>query len=193
MKKILWFILIITLTACTGPQIVDRAQWKKITSRVYDDVPNDNVILAGKELFRLAYGDNVKLTNTNEGFIANHYWTKDYLLFTADYIDSWMLRVSPGGNGSKVTVQLSHAGPDTKNDGNESMPGIPINSTAIYDLFWSRLDYLLGKRSSWMTCDTSNEEIKKKNVWGSNSALCNLPVTKDNSPVSPILPVTQTY
>lgn len=58
--------------------------------------------------------------------------------------------------------------------------GMPLNSTAIYDLFWGRMDYLLGRRDEWMTCDEAEARRKAGITYGQLEALCS--VTTDDLP-----------
>lgn len=73
----------------------------------------------------------------------------------------------------------------TNNGGQSSgikpMVGRVVYGTALYELFFARLDYLLGLRSDWMSCVESNERLEKKLVTGDNSALCHFTL-KDASP-----------
>jgi hypothetical protein len=63
----------------------------------------------------------------------------------------------------------------------------PVQGTAIYDVFWGRMDYLLGLRSDWMTCAMANSRVSDKLVWGDNSALCNSFNMKDQRPTAPMV------
>jgi hypothetical protein len=47
-----------------------------------------------------------------------------------------------------------------------------IKTTALYDVFWARLEYLLDKRDDWMDCEKANERVDKGITSGSNEALC---------------------
>ena len=62
------------------------------------------------------------------------------------------------------------------------MSGSPVMGTAIYDVFWSRMDYLLGLRQDWMTCQMADERVKSGATWGTNEALCNSFNVKDAVP-----------
>ena len=59
--------------------------------------------------------------------------------------------------------------------------GVPLNSTAIYDLFWGRMDYLLGRRDRWMTCDEAKARRKAGTTYGLLEALCSV-TTDDLAP-----------
>ncbi|AEC22239.1 hypothetical protein PT7_P003 (plasmid) [Pusillimonas sp. T7-7] len=57
-----------------------------------------------------------------------------------------------------------------------------VPGTAIYDVFWARMDYLLGKNDKWMTCEEANSRVKAAITWGPNEALCNSFNMKDAAP-----------
>jgi hypothetical protein len=57
--------------------------------------------------------------------------------------------------------------------------------SAIYDVFWARMDYLLGKRADWITCAVANDRVKKKLVWDANDALCSAINMADRHPEQP--------
>ena len=65
---------------------------------------------------------------------------------------------------------------------NMPIGGSPVMGTSIYDLFWSRLDYLLGLNPTWMTCAEASEKRKMKQTWGNDEALCNAFNVADNHP-----------
>ena len=64
------------------------------------------------------------------------------------------------------------------------MVGTPVDGTALYDVFWARMDYLLGKRAKWMDCKEADRRVKQGIVWGSNENLCNSFNIKDDRPSS---------
>lgn len=51
------------LVACTQPQL-NRKEWIDLTSRSFDNISSDQILLASEKLFCLAYGDNVKITHS---------------------------------------------------------------------------------------------------------------------------------
>lgn len=59
--------------------------------------------------------------------------------------------------------------------------GTPVNSTAIYDLFWGRMDYLLGRRDEWMTCDEAKARREAGLTYGLLESLCSV-TTDDLAP-----------
>lgn len=159
-KVILLLIAMNILVACTQPQL-NRKEWIDLTSRSFDNISSDQILLASEKLFRLAYGDNVKITHSLDYLTARYGWsTSDWLGTTSNHTYFWQVKIFPNQNTNKVRIQID-------SDRFKSSP-------AIYDLFWARIDYLLGNRQDWMTCETSNNRIKEKIVWGSNDPLCNI-------------------
>lgn len=62
-KVILLLIVMNILVACTQPQL-NRKEWIDLTSRSFDNISSDQILLASEKLFCLAYGDNVKITHS---------------------------------------------------------------------------------------------------------------------------------
>ena len=96
--------------------------------------------------------------------------------------DTWQIRALPAETGVKVSAALNTSMgsilPMPTTGGNMTAGGMPsiagnVPGTAIYDVFWARMDYLLGKTDKWMTCKESDARVYEKTVWGENAALCN--------------------
>ena len=107
-------------------------------------------------------------------------------------IDSWKISVIEKEGKSKVTMQVSTQSqaitPMATSDKAwtaTTMPmyGAPVQGTAIYDIFWARLDYLLGERTKWMTCKAADQRVDDGMAWGTNEALCNSFNINDDSPL----------
>ena len=179
--------------ATTRPQLT-RDEWLATTSRTYEGVSKEQVIGAAERLFRLADGDDFNIAHNDDGIYASRNWTAYVVIAAAMGIDYWQLSVTPAGAGVKVRVQVNTQAqgvtPMATTNGawtatTTAMAGSPVMGTAIYDAFWSRMDYLLGKRPDWMTCQIADERVKQKVTWGSNEALCNSFNLKDDVPTGP--------
>lgn len=180
-------LIVLTLSGCaTKPTQLSRDEWISTTTRVYRDHSKEDVIRAGERLLRLAGGDGFQIQHSEEGLYATRNWLVYIVIAAATGVDYWKLLVTQTPDGAKASLQVSTqaqpiapmltAGPE-KGTGwtamTGPMAGSPVNGTALYDLFWSRIDYLLGKRKDWMTCAESDKRVKSKTVWGTNEALCN--------------------
>lgn len=185
-------LLFIMLAGCatTRPQL-SREEWLAMSSRHYDGITKDQVICAAEKLFRLADGDDFSIVHTEDGIYAVRNWIV-YLVFAAGMgTDYWQLKVTTTDNGAKATVQVNTQAQSITPMATTSgawtattmpMAGTPVGGTAIYDVFWSRMDYLLGKRPDWMNCQMADERVKQGIAWGTNVALCNSFNVKDETP-----------
>lgn len=197
MKKLVAMLCALTLSGCAikAPHLT-RKEWIEVTTREYTGVSNDQVLDASEELFRLADGDDFNISHSQDGLYASRNWMV-YVVFTAVMgTDYWLVKTTPTPNGIKVSVQVNtQAGaitPMATTGGDltatsTTLGGMPIDGKAIYDVFWARMDYLLGKRSNWMTCKEANDRVNKHIVWGSNDALCNAFNVKDQTPKAPLI------
>lgn len=196
-KTLLPLLVISLLSACATTQKLSTIERETITSREYVGITKDQLMLAGEELFHLADGDDFIITHSHkssshERLYAKRNWRIYFVLGWSKGTDYWLLTADSNEKGVKATMQVNRKRrksytmmPD--NSKTASMQGEPINGTAIYDIFWARIDYLLGKRQDWMTCKISDDRINQKIVWGENDALCDSVTMKDSSPKSPIV------
>jgi len=72
--------------------------------------------------------------------------------------------------------------PQTYGTATTPVNSTPIQGTALYDLFWARMDYMLHKSNTWPTCQDALAKAKAGSVHGSNAALCNSTNVDDYSP-----------
>jgi len=179
------------MVGCAAPKQLSRDEWLTVTTRHYASVTKEEVLLAAEKLFGLADGNDFQFFHAEEGLMATRNWLVYMVLAAASGTDYWKIQVATSNNGVDVTAQVN-----TSAQGVTPMPttggawtattmpmaGSPVQGTAIYDVFWARLDYLLGKRTDWMTCKEANKRVGEKITWGDNSALCNSFNVADKSP-----------
>jgi len=178
-KSLITACLLVLLAGCAAnKQHLTREEWLKTTSRDIEGVTKEQVISAAENLFHIADGDDFLVVHNEEGFIATRGWGCYMVFGFQSGIDSWQLKVIPTASGVKANLQIFRqmqavAAMPTGTPYTTPGGGAPVDGNAIYDLFWSRLDYLLGKRADWTTCKIHDEKIAKGLIWGDNSALCN--------------------
>lgn len=189
-KNIFWVLLIASLlTACANNPKLSNEEYKTLINREYIGVTKDQVLQAAEELLHLADGDDFKIVKSPESLSATRRWHQ-YIVVSYEWGDDhWNVKTYPMNNNITVAVQISRKVGYSGNVAYLSLnhPDAIVDGTAIYDLFWARMDYLLGKRKDWMTCEMSDNRIKEKIVWGSNAPLCHMLNIKDNKPTSPIV------
>lgn len=178
----LLLIALVSLTACAAPpKQLTRNEWLNATSRTYAGVSKEQALDAVEKLLRLADGSDFNIMHTDSGISATRPWISYAVIVAVSGTDYWDIRATPVDGGVKVSVRVTTQSQDTMpmQMGDDMMvmnsanPGAPAYGVAVYDVFFARLDYLLGKGGAWMTCKDADERVKSGATWGNNEALCN--------------------
>lgn len=197
MRILIVVLSLVVMAGCVTRPQMNREEWLATTSRTYQGVTKDQVLIAGEKLFRLADGDDFLIVHTDDGLYATRIWSVYLVLAAAMGTDYWTIKTAHVDGGIRASVQVNSQSqaitpmPTTGQDwtaGTTPMAGSPVMGTAIYDVFWARMDYLLGKSQEWMPCSVSNARMKQRVVWGTNEALCNSFNLKDAHPNPPPAP-----
>ena len=182
---------VVVLAGCAAPpKQLTRDEWLNATTRTYPGASKDQVLAASEKLLRLADGDDFDIRHTESGINATRAWIAYAVIVGVSGTDYWDIRADQIGDGVKVSVQVSTQTQSTSPmqmgatwmPVNSATPGTPAHGVAIYDVFFSRLDYLLGKGGKWMTCKEADERVKTNATWGNNEALCNSFNVTDSHP-----------
>lgn len=199
-KKISGYALLVCVciftVGCATQKKMTREEYLKMTNRTYEDVSEDNLLKAAEKLFYLSDGDDFTFHHAPKGLTAIRPWSIYLILAATNGTDVWTVQVNEQINTKKINVSVY----GSTAIGGSIMPmvgaggggsvigvpgaggGIPMSGTAIYELFWSRLDYLLGKTQKWKTCDEIEEEIQAGKLWGNIESFCSSFNVKDNLP-----------
>ena len=169
---------------------LSEADWNSMVSRQYPGKSAKEVLDAAEQLWRLAGGKHFTIEHSETGLTATRHWKNYEPMVLVTGVDDWMLDVTEadGSTRAKVSIRTSqrfttasllgmtpatHTGPRV---------GGEVQGTSIYDLFWARMDYLLGVRNDWMSCGDSDNRVSSGATWGQNDALCNGLNLADESP-----------
>ena len=158
-------------TAPSGPS--NRGEWEQIHVRSYDGVTPRQAQDAAEKILKLADKD-FKFEYPESGLVGSRKWMVYAAIVIAGGTDYWTIDTKQEGEATRVTVRV------TRNSGAttvapviggpgvapmvSSTPGIPVEQATPYRLFWERMDYSLGKRSDWTTCDTLKARLKTEGV-----------------------------
>lgn len=168
----------------------ERDRQMKMITRVYVDKKPEEVLLAADRVFRLA-DDDYEVSHSPTALQAQRNWTIFLVISASTGIDTWIVEAYPAEVGTKVIARHSgqasavtaFASPVVGGGNGMAVGAITSpalqNMTiepAIYELFFARLDYLLGKRADWLTC----KEAKKLAVEGYLDPFCT--VANDRTP-----------
>ena len=151
-----------------------REQWQQETKRIYKDVSAEEVLESAEKLFNLWDADI--------GFFDKGLSASQTYGFIDTFFINWRVNVEQiNENSVKASVNLETSLPGVIIVGNPP----PTSSTPyIYRLFWSRMDYFLGKSDKWFSC----KDWVKFNDYNSSEAAqlrgpCSL-IVDDKSPIA---------
>ncbi|MEC8919239.1 MAG: hypothetical protein VX796_16715, partial [Pseudomonadota bacterium] len=128
---------------------------------------------------------------SEHSMIARRSWTIYMVLAFSAGTHVWQIDTEPSGSGVTARALVSNnsgtvTGMATGGGGAFASSGPQmenvINTPAIYGLFWSRMDFLLGKSSYWPTCDDWGSKISQGDTYGNTEPLCLALNTDDLKP-----------
>lgn len=180
MKKLLLVALLSAMAlgaGCAAQKVMtpeeiaaERERQLKMITRVYPDKKAEDVILAADRVFRLA-DDDYTVSHSPTGLHAQRNWMVYMVITAAMGTDNWNLvtenlpeggvkvMVTHSGQGSSVTAMPVATTTGGYSATAVTTPGMQNMTTqpAIYQLFFARLDYFLGKRADWVTCKQAGD------------------------------------
>jgi len=196
--RFLLCIAALVVAGCATNAPLTRQEALQATTRTYAGVTQEQVIGAAERVLRLADGDDFAFAHRPDGFLASRGWSVYLVLGASVGADTWVLSTSTRPDGAvfaSVEVGTSAAAVTpmaTTTPGTWTAAALPAGATpvqgrAVYDLFWSRVDYLLGLRETWPTCKESDAAVSSGKTRGFNDALCNSFNVKDETPAGPMV------
>ncbi|AHZ83854.1 hypothetical protein EP01_02680 [Bdellovibrio bacteriovorus] len=161
-----------------------RDEYLKTTTRVYNHVDKDKLIASIEGVFTLSDPNDIQVVHSPNGIRITRPWFIYMVLAAAQGTDNWIFDLTEDGDGYKVTAFVGTAQSNINGyvAGADSgtvttvNAGTPVAGNAVYEVFWARLDYLLGRTEIWADCKTAEAN---KDLHGALDALCG--VTNKNS------------
>lgn len=183
MKRLVLFAAVF-VAACAQPPQLTREQQLAATTRLYPGVDKERLIEGAKRVLRLADGgfDRVQFLDRPDGVVAVHKTLLFLLVASNVRTDTWTLTVveTPAGLQAQVTLGRQNQGsaiapttmPGVYAPTGSTTAGEPIGGTAVFELFWRRLDYMVHRTDEWATCRESDDRVSRGELVGPNDALC---------------------
>lgn len=150
----------LTLFGCASRQLTPeeaasaRAQQITSMSREYVGKSPKDILLAADRVFRLADSD-YSCVHSENGLFAKRQVIMYYIFTSAVGDNTWELSIKNDGNKSRVSA-VSNYNITTTPGGAHSDT---VLNRELYDLFFSRLDYLLGTSGEWVSCAQAKQRF----------------------------------
>ncbi|PUE66657.1 hypothetical protein [Arcobacter caeni] len=144
MNKIIVVLIMIIFVGCSQKQDI------LVTKKVYPDISKNAVFDAAKTLFTLSNKEN-----GNKSFIVDVYRDKievnkiifeDNIIKVDIVLDKWILELYQTEKETRanlIVIRRDGINPDDIENINQN----------VHQLFWDRLDYLLGLKKEWKMCN----------------------------------------
>lgn len=150
-----------TLSGCIGftPKY-SPAEMDAITTRRYEGATPDQVYSAATAVFEAADRKNFKISREGNGLDAR----RTRIIFPSWNHFNWTVTAEEVGGSTLVRAK------STSLIGSREVPN--ITGKAIYELFFERVQYVLGKSEKWSTCADADKRIYAQKGLGTVEALC---------------------
>ena len=159
MKKLVISTLALMLAGCAVSRPdVSREAWK---IRSYEGIEKQAIVLAAREVIRLSDPDEIQFESKPDGFAAVRNQISYFVLESGRdvFLFEFAVRQTDSGIETRIDIQESIKRSDFTTLGLPvTKQGRPENSYA-YDLFYSRLEYILGLNDRWYTCQAAMGKI----------------------------------
>ncbi len=177
MKKFFCVVICIVIIGGCAPKrltreesLALREQYDSQRTRIYENASEEEVLNAVDELFRLA-DEDYELSHGKHGCMAHRKWSA-YLVVAAVFgQDYWYIQTQEVDNGVKIVIREvtiedavsgnPYTGVQNMPDGMENIDVFSRNEMerqgGLYQVFFARLDHLLGKTEEWVSCYGAEE------------------------------------
>jgi hypothetical protein len=142
-------VILVSLVGCNLPPIATEDQLAIARVREYSDVSERQMREAVTNVFAASRPGEYEMVSTTNGMRARHAWQDFALVTVVAGSEVWEIHWSPRGRGLVVSASRKLATGDFA-------PVVDVGSfdeASAYNLFYARLDFALGKRSDWVSCE----------------------------------------
>jgi hypothetical protein len=152
--------LAVSVCACTPPpQITDRSDFLAEATRTYQGETTERVILAAQRVLEQSDPKGFEFRNTLNGFSGLRRYFVYAVIASQSGREGWDFTADREPNGG-IRAGLTIADVGASQSGyNHSAYNVQMASIPMYRLFWSRVDYVLGRSDNWTTCDDAEVQF----------------------------------
>ncbi len=179
------------LAACQQQRMITQLEYDAATLHEFAGFTPEQVAKASRQVLTLLDGEDFKFEDTRIGFVGRREWFNFALIAAESGTDQWEFRVGQDAGITKARMEITRTaggGMITPfGGGYYNQPQTIFNGVAVYAIFWERVDYMLGRRQHWTTCDDMRSRIRAKSTWGDLSAMCD-GNNKNDTPAGPMIP-----
>lgn len=197
MKRLSLIVAACMVSGCATVPPSSRVDWEGIHVRQYDGATAREVQDAAEQVLRLADHD-FSFQYPDGRLVASRNWMIYAVISITGGKDHWVIETTEIDGATRVTAMITResatttAAPVVGGTGiapvTAGMPGAQITQAAPYQLFWERLEYMLGLRPEWTTCSQFRARLKettRARDRGQLDALCGVTVDDMTPEIGP--------
>ena len=153
------------LTACghAPVQINDRQDYLAEATRTYQKQGKERIIQAAETILKTSDPNKFDMRYTGGGFVGLRKYFIYAIIASASGQEKWEFNVEEKGDTQVAALTLSDAGITASGSSINRYEG-SLNAIPLYRLFWKRMDYMLGNRPDWVTCNQEVELLRAADV-----------------------------
>lgn len=166
MRKLIGLaVAVAAIAGCAAPhQIVDRSDFLAEATRSYKGETRERLITAAERVLRQSDPADFEFRHSMNGFTGLRRFFIYAVIAASNGREKWEFQVDPEGKDMlRASISVSEAGKTVGGGDVEDFEG-KLASVPLYRLFWNRVDYVLGKRPDWITCDQASDEARATNT-----------------------------
>ena len=159
------------------PPLPDEA-WDAAHNRHYENLTQAEFYAAAEEVFRLADGNDFEFeydVQEENQLVAKRSFFVFAIFIVVAGEDAWYLRAIPNDGGIDGNARIFTRERVSDGSWHVRKNTYLARSVAVLNMFWDRMDYVLGRSDHWPTCDEVEAmyENETNPYRSSTGALCN--------------------
>ncbi|WP_447971285.1 hypothetical protein [Nitrospira sp. M1] len=166
---------LLVFSGCATPTLTPE-ETKQLKTKTYSALSPETILPAVSDLFFLVDDQAYQRTVHDNRLTATRTHSLDIGMTFVKAKDTWIVDMEKTPKGTTVTLDVKSEETWMTGTTEVDMPDGP----AVYTQFWTRLDFLLGQSTAWMTCDDLTNEYLEDRTWGDTWWLCS--EVKDRTP-----------
>ena len=162
------------LAGCAQPvRTVNHADWLKEATRSWSGETKARVIAAAEAVVKHSDPKDISIEYNRSGFSARRKFFIYAVIAAANGEDRWTFTTQENALGASAAVRIIQRGTTVAG---QSSQRFRDNQTMVGSLrlFYARLDYMLGKRSDWITCGEAVAKLSLPSEAPGLQSLCSI-------------------
>jgi hypothetical protein len=176
------------LAGCAQPErTINHADWLKEATRSWNGETKARVIAAAEAVVKHSDPSDIKVEYSRSGFSARRKFFIYAVVAAANGEDRWTFSAHENTRGASAAVRIIQRGTTVAGQASQRFRD---NQTMVGSLrlFYARVDYLLGKRSDWITCNEAVAKLSLPSEAPGLQSLCSITHQGADSPPPARLP-----